>query len=560
MIIDKPYDRRLSALKTEASSWVATWMEQSKFCCPTRGFFANATPNQGTKIDHRVVLDSHARRAVRTLASGMISGLTSPSRPWFAIGVADAEIGELDEVKVWCDEVETRMMDVFSRSNIYGVLYSVYEELAVFGTASFFLSEDFNNVIHGRVYTAGEYVLGTDSRGRVNTFGREFFLKVSQIVQEFGYENVSPQTQASWNNKEYDKWLKVRMLCEENIDRDPTYADSKNMTYRCIYWEESNADKIMRQDGYDEMPVIAPRWDTTTTADAYGKGPGWDALGDVKMLQKEQRMKLEALDKVANPPIQVDASVEGEANTMPGGVTRFSATLPNAGVKPAYQINPDIGAIRESITDCRNAISSAFYADLFLMFAQGDLGKMTATEVAERQSEKLQMLGPVLERLETELLQPLIDRTFAIMSRMGLIPPAPVALLDTVLKIKYISILAQAQKMVGATAMQQVVNFVGGLAAVDPEAADLIDTDETGRIYADNLAVPSRMLRNKGKVAERREARAQAQQQAQQAQMALAMAKAGRDVAGATKDLGQTPLDGNSALDATLGAMTGRQP
>lgn len=550
--------RRLGRLKTDASSWFATGQELSKFCCPTRGFFSQ-TPNQGTKIDHRVVLDMHARRAVRTLASGMVSGLTSPSRPWFAIGVTDPSIQELDEVKEWCDMVETRMLDVFAHSNIYGVLHSVYEELATFGTASFFLSEDINTIIHGRSYTFGEYYLGCDQNGRVNTFAREFFLQVDQMVLEFGLENLSPTVQAHHQNKNFDTWIKCSMLVERNRDRKPGFIDNKNMAYTCTYWEDGNPEKPLRVDGYEEFPVLAPRWDTTTSADSYGKGPGWDALGDTKMLQKETRMKLEGLDKSNNPPVQVDSSVDGEANLMPGGITRFSGVMPNAGVKPAYQVQPDVNAMLESIRDCRMVIDRAFYADLFLMFANADLGKMTATEVAERQSEKLQMLGPVLERLENELLSPLIERTFAIMSRMGLIPPAPEALKKTELKVRYISILAQAQKMVGSVAMQQVIGFVGSMAATDPEVADLIDTEETTRIYADNLSTPAKMLRTRGKVAERRKARAEAQQQAQQAQMALAMAKAGRDAAGATKDLAGATLNGNSALDAALAGLRGTQ-
>lgn len=556
-----PYQKKFLYMKQEFQSWAPALQELSTFCNPTRGFFAGMIPNNGKKIDHRVLLDSHARRAVRTLASGMVSGLTSPSRPWFAIGVTDQALKENDEVREWCDLVENILFDIFSRSNIYGALHSVYEEIGTFGTASFMLIEDFDQVIRARSYTAGEYFVACDAKGRVRKFGREFFMSVGQMVEEFGLEACSPQVQAAFNQSQTEQWIKINMMVEPNDKRTPGMVDNQNMAFKCVYWQDGEGTKILRQDGYEEFPVLAPRWDTTTTADAYGRGPGWDALGDVKMLQKEQRMKLEGLDKSNNPPVQQDSSVEGDANTMPGGVTRYNGLNgPNAGVRPAYQVQPDVNGMRESIMECKRAIDAAFYADLFLMFVNDTGGKMTATEVAERQSEKLQVLGPVLERLENELLSPLIERTFAIAMRMGLIPQAPDVMQGMELKIRYISILAQAQKMVGATAMQQVLGFVGNLSQLDPETADIIDTDETGRIYADNLATPAKMMRSKEKVAARREARAQAAQQAQQAEMAMASAKAGRDVAGAARDLGETKVGQNSALDATLGALTGAQP
>ena len=64
----------------------------------------------------------------------------------------------------------------------------------------------------------------------------------------------------------------------------------------------------------------------------------------------------------------------------------------------------------------------------------------SATEVAERRAEKLVMLGPVLERLHDDLLEPLIGRVFQIMARAGQIPPPPFAELDGLrLQPEYVS-------------------------------------------------------------------------------------------------------------------------
>lgn len=558
-----PFVKRSGQMWNEAQTWVPAWRELAQFCNPTRGFFQEDTPNRGKQIDFKIVIDGHARRACRTLASGMTSGLTSPSRPWFRLGLPDPDLADFGPAKVWLDEVQNRMLDVFAKSNIYGVLHSMYEEIGTFGTACAFLEEDSKDVIRGRVYTAGEYFLACGADGRVNSFYRRFWMSAFQMVDQFGIDNCSPSVQASYQTHQ-DRWVRIHHLIEPNDDRIPDYKDFKNMTYRSIYWEDgSMVNTYLDLGGYNEFPLLTPRWDTTTTADAYGRGPGWDGLGDVKMLQKERREALTALAKVVNPPMQKDSSVQGDVNTMPGGITISSAQVPNAGLRPAYQINPDMNAIRQEILDTKKAISESFFADLFLMMQDDERSGITATEIAERQAEKLQILGPVLERLENELLNPLISRTFAIMYRTGLLPPPPPEIAGMELKIQYISILAQAQKMASVTAIDQWTQGILEEAAVHPESMDIINFDEKNAEKADMLGVPAKIVNNADAMAAVRQARAAAQAQAQKAQMMMAGAKSGKDAAQATQALAQAPIGGNTdgqntALDSLLSSIKGQ--
>jgi hypothetical protein len=266
------------------------------------------------------------------------------------------------------------------------------------------------------------------------------------------------------------------------------------------------------------------------------------------MLQKMQLDKLIALDKLVDPPIQVDASVQGEANMLPGGITRSSAQSPNAGVRAAYQIDPHLDDLEASIRSTQGAIREAFYSDLFLMLANTDRSNMTAREVAERHEEKLLMLGPVIERLEGDLLDPLIDRTFSIMLRKGQIPEPPQELQGMDLKVEYISILAQAQRMVGTTSIEKIAGCAGNLAAVQPDVLDVIDFDEALIEYGTMLGVPPKVVRSHEAIKVRRAQKAQAAQaQAQAADM-------GAMVQGA-KVLSDTPVGGNSALDHIIGTV-----
>jgi hypothetical protein len=557
--------RRSGAIRNEGMLWYPAWRDIAKYILPTRGFFFEQRPNVGYEIDHKTVVDSTAEQAISTLAAGMQSGLTSPSRPWFKLSLGDDGLDKIANVNYWLDDTQRRMEDVFAKSNVYGCLNSMYEEVGGFGTACALLEEDPDDVIRMRVYTVGEYYLATGPDGRVNSFYRRFWMTVAQLVKEFGINNVSPQVKTMYQNQSPDTWVRINFLIEPNDARVHEMKDWKNMAFRSVYWEDgAMVDKYLRMGGFNEFPILSPRWSTVTTADSYGRSPGWKMLGDVKMLQKLQVNKLIALDKVTNPPVQVDASVQGEANMLPGGVTRFSAMLPNAGVKPAYQVNPDLQAIELTIEKTQKAIKEKSFADLFLMLIESEQGRQppTAEEIRERQAEKLTILGPVLERLEGELLSPLIERTFNIMFERGLITPPPKEISGMELKIKYISVLAQAQKMVGVTAMQQVIAYAQQLAATQlqygqSEVVDNINFDEQIQEYALMLGIPAKTMNSPEMRDALRKAKREALAAQQQQQEALATTEALSKGASAAKNLGTTPMGQNSALDAVLAGMKG---
>ena len=550
--------KRANAMQTEGSTWIATWQDLSDYIYPTKGFFHSTTPNQGSKIDHKKLIDSHATLAVDIMASGMLSGLTSPSRPWFKLGLADHELMEFAPVKIWLETCARILMETYQKSNIYGMLNLIYTEIATFGTACAYLEESFQNVLRARNYTAGEYFLSTDENGTPNAFYRRFWMTTGQIIKRFGLENASSRVQQQYRSNTPDIWNIVNHLIEVNDARIPFLKDYSNMSYRSAYWEDGvQDDNYLKIGGYEEFPILAPRWDVTTTADSYGKGPGWKALGDIKMLQKLQKNKLIALDKLTNPPLQVDSSVVGEVNTLPGGITRFSAQTPNAGVKPTYQVNIDLVALEQTIKTTKDAIGRYFFTDLFLMLIEADRNRreMTATEIIERQAEKLSMLGPVLERLENELLNPMIERSFNLADRLGVLPPPPTEIQGMELKIQYISVLAQAQKMVGITVVDQWSAGVVNDASIDPTALDIINFDEKNRAKADMLGVPAKIINTPEEVAARRKARAKAAAEAEAQNKMMLLAEGAAKGAGAVKSMADSPMGQNSALDATLGIM-----
>lgn len=554
--------KRAGALSKELTTWIPTFRDLSDYIYPTRGFFYTPTPNKGSKIDHVKLVDSHAEDAVDIMTSGMLSGLTSPSRPWFKLGLDDPELMKFSPVKIWLDASTQILMDLFQRGGIYRMLTSMYTELATFGTSCAYLEQDFDTVLRGRNYTAGEFAIAANSQGVIDVFYRKSWMTVGQMVQKFGRENCSDAVQQDYNSNSPDLWKLIHHLVEPNNDRIPFLKDYLNMPYRTAYWEDSvstDDTSYLRIGGYEEFPMLVPRWDTTTTADSYGKGPGWKALGDSKGLQKKVTNEYIGLDKETNPPLQKDASVDGDVNTLPGGITTSSAQLPNAGVRPTYQVSLNLEALDASIEKTKATISRKFFSNLFTMLLDADRSgrELTATEIIEKKSEAMQLLGPVLGHLEDELLDKLIERSFNIANRVGLIPPPPAEIEKKDIKILYISILAQAQRMQGIAAIDQFAAGVVADDAVKPGSSDILDFDAKNRLKADIFGIPEKILNTPEKISGIRKKKAENAEAAERRINMEIGAKAAKDGSKAAKDLSEAELGKDSALDRTLEIMQG---
>ena len=501
------YLRLYEELKNERSTWTPVWKELASYLAPTRGFFDGQTPNQGRRIDHKTLLDSDPCLAVEVLCAGMMSGLTSPSRSWFDLTLAPEELMNLPGAREWVFEIKKRLEDVFAKSNVYSVLHGFYQEIAVFGTAAFLVEEDAQKGLRCRPFTIGEYALGTDAAGRVDRFGREFFMTAEQMKNTFGPENLPPALLRECDDSRALRWHKIIHLIWPNPSADPAKKDRAHMPYISVYLTENK--HLLRQSGYREFPVIAARWEVKNASDTYGRGPGWKCLGDVKMLQKMQKTKLVALDKSTNPPMMVSSNVQGEVNLLPGGITRYNGTT-DAAVKPAYQVQPDLKSLEASIQSVRDTIRAQFFADVFLMLSTQNYSNMTAAEVAERHQEKLLVLGPVLERLKNELLDPLIDRAFNLLVRQGLLPEPPQSIQGLEMKVEYVSMIAQAQKAAGLAALVQGLNYAASLASARPDVLDRIDYDRALEEGLNTLGVAPALLRSAQETEQLRTQRRQA--------------------------------------------------
>jgi Bacteriophage head to tail connecting protein len=554
-------DKLWSQLDAEFMTFSSQYRELAENILPRRIRLFTSDVNKGDRRNHKIV-DSTATLAARTLSSGMMAGVTSPARPWKRLTTSEPELAELGSVKDWLDIVDRRMATVFLRSNLYNTLPTVYKDLGTFGTAPLMVEEDFENVIHTQSFPVGSYRIAKDSKGRVNVFARDFQMTVRQLIEQFGtmdkggmpeWTNFSTHVRSHYQNGMLEAWIGVRHVIMPNPEYDANSPLSKNKKFSSCYFESGGGQKdggymanegevYLSEKGYDYFPVLVPRWEVTGE-DVYGTNcPGMEAIGDIKQLQLGEKRSAQAVELMLKPPMIGHSGLrQQKASIVPGDITYDDAPAGKE-FRPAFQVSPNIKDLEYKQDQVRQRIRRAMFEDLFLMLASSDRRNITAREIEERHEEKLLALGPVLEQLNQDLLDPLIDITFAIMQAQGLIPEAPEELQGKPLKVEYISIMAQAQKSIALAGLERFAGFAGQLISLQiPGIADKVDWDQMLDEHAEAAGVPSKVVRSDEEVQAMRDQQAEAQQ----AQAQTEMMERG---AGAARDLSQTDMESDNAL------------
>lgn len=531
---------RLVAMRNWRQSWwTQNWSDLAEFILPRRSIWltqstgGNPNPNSMTRGRpiNTAIVDPTGTLAVRVCSSGLMSGLASPSRPWFKIIPSIRRLNIDEEAREYLDDLEDRMYTVIAGSNFYNAFAQECEDAVVFGTAPNIIYEDERDIFRCYNPTVGEYYLSSDATNRVDALYRMFVMNVSQIVDFFGIDNCSKEIQKLW--KEKGNQLEVERIVAHAIE--PNFGIGANnigivpgnFTWREVYWIwGANSEKPLSVRGFVDQPFTASRW-AIQSNDAYGRSPGMDVLPDVMQLQVMTRRMAEAIEKQVRPPLIGEMSLKNKpTSTLPGHLTYVSDIGPGKGIRPIYEVNPDVSAMTMNIQAIEKRIQMGFFNDLFLMLEQKVDERMTAYEVAQKLQEKLQVLGPVIEGLLTESLKPKLKRIYNIMKRKGLIPDPPESLQDVPLDLEFVSMLALAQKGAATGGIERLMALVGSISAIYPQAKDNVNPDAVVREFNDLLGNPQKILFGPTEVQAQREeiARqaAQAQQMAQMQQMAQA--------------------------------------
>ena len=517
----KRYDR----LKAQRQNWESHWQEVADYMQPRKADVTK-TRSKGDKRTE-LIFDGSPLQSVELLAASLHGMLTNPSTPWFSLRFKQNDMENEDEAKEWLEDATEVMYAAFNKSNFQQEIFELYHDLITFGTAAMFIEEDDEDILKFSTRHINEIFIAENDKGRIDTVFRKFSLSARAVIQKFGDVSMNIMTKA---NKDPYEEVSILHAVYPRSDFDPKKQDKQNMPFESVYLDAESGDELS-VSGFREFPFVVPRY-LKASHEIYGRSPAMTALPDVKMLNEMSKTTIKSAQKQVDPPLLVpDDGFMLPVRTVPGGLNFYRAGTRDRIEPLNIGANTPLGLNMEE--QRRNSIRNAFYVNQ-LMMQQGP--QMTATEVIQRNEEKMRLLGPVLGRLQSELLKPLIDRCFALILRKNLFRPAPEFLAGQDIEIEYVSPLAKAQKSTELSSIMRAIEILGSLSNVAP-VFDHINMDKLVRHLADIVGVPQKILKPQSELNAERQQAAQQQEQMQQMQQVQQLAEAGGKVAPLAKAL-----------------------
>lgn len=503
---------RDTQLKADRGTWEAHWQEITDRIYPKRSdFTTERSPGEKRQIK---IYDSTPVHANELLASGLHGMMTNPATKWFSLTISDPALQEDQEVSEWLNTV-TRIMFEEINDPAAGFTTAIHEFYMDFGaicTAVLFIGErEKLDGLRFATRSVAEVKIVENADGHVDTFFRRYKMTVSQMLEKWPAERLSDKVKKLIDNKKLDTKVEILHVIAPRRERNDKKKTADHKPVMSVYIEFDNKH-LIQESGFDEQAMMAARFAKASGSETYGRGPGVSTLPDVKMLNEMMKTTIKAAQKIVDPPLFVeDDSVIGPLRSIPAGINYFrrGAARPET-LKTGGRID-----LSEAMMDgIRARIRESFFVDQL----QLNIGpQMTATEVTQRTEEKLRLMGPILGRLQTELLGPLIDRVYGILQRQGKFPTPPDSIVNKKTTPEYESPLSRAQRQLEANGLLRTLETMGPLLDRDPAILDNFDADFISRHTGMSLfGVDPRFFREEARVSEIREQRAEeAQQKAQ---------------------------------------------
>ena len=506
--------KRKGKLKAQRGTWESNWQELTNLVLPNEADFNTERSKGGKRTTH--VYDSTGIHANEMLAAGLHGMLTNPASNWFSLRIKDDQnnLADSSEAKQWLEDTTNVILSEIAAPSVAfsSHIHEYYLSLCSIGTACIFIGDPVNREgVSFRAIHIEEIFIAENADGIIDTVFRSFEMTVRQIVQKWGEKSLSPRIAKMYEKKDYDKQVQLLHCVYPREDMDKGKKAATMLPVASVYIDEKDKH-VLSEGGFDEMPYMVSRW-SKAVGEVFGRSPAMTALPDIKMLQEIMKTTIKAAQKVVDPPLLVpDDGVLGPVRTIPGGLNYYRASS-GARIEP-LQTGANIGLSYEMMNDLRERIRTMFFLDQ-LQF-QG-APRMTATEVVERTERTLRLLGPTLGRLQSEFLGPMIERIYGVLSRSGRLPEPPESIAEQELKIEYVSPLARAQRQSETQGIMRTLEFIGPIAGMDPQAAQVVKGADTVRHIAELNGVPPMLLKSDEELL----AEAKAQQEAQAAQQQM---------------------------------------
>lgn len=518
--------KALSAFTTQERTCVETlWAELAEFILQSQNGQFLGDQSRGIKKDQNV-FDSTAVIACRDLASAMHSTITNPAMKWSKLRFKEQELNNDYDSTNWLDQATDIMHGVFSESNLDSQLGSNYSSVCGLATGVLFHEEveDAPDIFNFINWHLSEVAYSENRFGIVDCIYRKFTMTYQQLVEQFPDSvpqfvldkvDTEPMEEETIYLCIYPRKKKDVKLNEVGL------APPEKRPFASCYIMEREA-YVLGEDGYYEFPVYVCRW-SKLPGEIYGFGPGHAARPDVRTLCKVREDKLKALAKATNPVIITTQNNVLTTDFRPGKLVTVRDT--DKIKEFVTQTRFDVLQVEEQ--ELRASIKSAFYIDKLLLPPRTETGEMTAYEISQRLEQMQTILGPALNRLNMELLQPLVLRSLKILMRRNMIPPIPQKTLQLVqsmgkdpraidLEITFVNSLSRSQQLGELRNVQSFVQEVFQMAQANPQVLDKLNLDAIIDYDARIRSIPESLIETDEQVQAIRQQRQQAQAQQQQ--------------------------------------------
>lgn len=504
---------RRDCLKSARYNFENLWQEVSELVLPN---YADFTYKQSSGVRRdRKLFDGTAVHANQMLASDLNSMMISPSAKWFDLEYVNPELKSYAAAMEWLENARRVVWDDLYRANsgfVTTINESFLSVLAI-GTTAVYIG--WSNENNGSIFQSApvsDVLIDENSDRKIDTVFRTIQLNVRQIEQMFGLDGLPDDIKKKFKEREYKECYEIIHAIYPN----PDYQDSENNGRFSEVFVLVKEQLIIKQNIFHEMPMAVCRW-STVSGEVYGRGPGINALADIKMLQQITRETITAAQLANRPPLAVkdDDSFSPICN-IPGGIVRYRTEMPRP-----IQTGANFTVGLEYIEIIKRSIRLFFFNEALAFLHQ----QMTATEVLKRIEEAARLLGPAYDRLTGELLSPIISRVLALNLRHGKIPPPPVVpgFPSLEMNIVYMSPLAKAMRYEEAGRINQALAVSAPYINASPDSMEVINSPEAVRRIYEIFGV-DRVLRTPEEVRaieQQRQVTSAAAQQSAEAEAAL---------------------------------------
>lgn len=506
--------KKMQKLKAERGTWENYWQDLADHCHTRRASVISKKTDGARREFH--LLDNIGVHCNEVLAGALHSFLTNPNGEFFTLTSGDYAIDNQDDVRKWTQAQVRKMHNVLANSNFQTEVHEFYLDLPAMGTANVLMEEDTENVVRFSTKFIADYFIDENRFGEVDENYREWCPKPAELIAEFGDKDLPEKVLKAYKENPDTTFKCWHAVFPKNLI-DPKAGDRSG--YIQQYFLPDEEWEIGEPTRFKTFPYLTARWGKAS-GEKWGRGPGMNALPELKVLNRMNQTMLIGAQKMVDPPLQMeDDGVVLPLITRPGGINFRRPG--SAEIRPIFA-NTNVEFGYQAMQERRQRVRDAFFVDQLQLQPNGP--QMTATEVLQRTEDSMRLLGPMLGRMQTEFLKPLIDRLYDIMDRRGMIDLPPQALQGRNLAVRYSSVIARSQRASEGRAILNTFQNTVPFIQLDPTVADNFNGDQAARIVASIFGAPAEIIRDtreRDGIRQQRQEAAQAQAQAQQEAMEI---------------------------------------